>query len=45
MPVTFEILPIPIGSQFIQQIDSDDPADLNDFDILIVGDQNAHGGT
>ena len=43
MPATFQILPIPIGSQFTQTIGADDPDDLNDFRVLIVADQNVTG--
>ena len=43
MPATFQILPIPSGSQFTQTIGTDDPDDLNDFRALIVADQNVTG--
>ena len=43
MPATFQILPIPSGSQFTQTIGADDPDDLNDFRALIVADQNVTG--
>lgn len=41
MPVNFEIIPAIIGSQLVETIQSDEPNDLNDFDIFIVGDDNA----
>ena len=40
MPVSFEIIPIPIGSQYVQSIGSNDPDDLNDFDVYILADEN-----
>ena len=43
MPATFQILPIPSGSQFTQSIGADDDDDLNDFRALIVADQNVTG--
>ncbi len=43
MPATFQILPIPSGSQLTQTIGTDDPDDLNDFRALIVADQNVTG--
>ena len=43
MPATFQILPIPSGSQLTQTIGADDPDDLNDFRALIVADQNVTG--
>ena len=43
MPATFQILPIPSGSQFTQTIRADDPDDLNDFRVRIVADQNVTG--
>ena len=45
MPVVIEIIPIPIGSQFVQSIGSDDPDDLNDFPVMIVASGNATGLT
>lgn len=45
MPVTFEIISIPLGSQFIERIDTDDPEDLNDFSVLIVASDNTTGLT
>ena len=35
-----KIISDPIGSQYVQSIDSGDPDDLNDFDIRIVSDEN-----
>ena len=45
MPVTFEILTDPIGSQFTQSIGADDPDDLNDFSCFIVASNNTTGLT
>lgn len=38
-----EIIPIPIGSQFVQRIRSNDRDDLNDFPCLLVFDENVTG--
>ena len=35
-----EIIPIPIGSQFVRSIGSNDPDSLNDFPVLLVFDEN-----
>ena len=43
MAVTIEIIPIPIGSQFVQTIGTDDPDDLNDFRVRLVLDGNGSG--
>ena len=40
---TFEIISQPIGSQFTQTIGADDPDDLNDFPVLIIGNENVTG--
>lgn len=40
MAITFEIIPIPLGSKLIQTIGSNDPDDLNDFRCLIVFQSN-----
>ena len=40
-----EIIPIPIGSQFVQNIGRNDPDDLNDFPCLLVFDENVTGLT
>ena len=40
---TVEIIPIPIGSAFVQTIGADDPDDLNDFAVLISLDANGSG--
>ena len=44
---TVQILTIPIGSQYIQNInpDNDDPEDRNDFKILLIFDSNVTGLT
>ena len=42
---TVQILTIPIGSQYIQNIDTDDPEDRNDFKILLIFDSNVTGLT
>ena len=39
---TLKIISDPIGSQYVQTLDSDDPDDLNDFDIRIVSDENVN---
>ena len=38
-----EIIPIPIGSQFVRTIGSNDPDSLNDFPCLLVFDENVTG--
>ena len=43
MPASIEILPIPIGSQLTRRITGNEPADKNDFKILIIGDVNMTG--
>ena len=40
MPVSFEMIPIPIGSQYVRTIGSNDRDDLNDFPVLIIADEN-----
>ena len=40
---TFEIITIPIGSQFTQTIGTDDADDLNDFSVLIIANENVTG--
>lgn len=45
MAVALEIIPIPIGSQQVRSIGNDDPADLNDFRVLLLFDENATGLT
>ena len=39
MPVTFSILPIPLGSKLVKTIGSNDPKNLNDFSVLIVASE------
>ena len=34
MAVTLEIIPIPIGSAFVETLGTDDPESLNDFRVL-----------
>ena len=36
---------VPIGSQFVQSIGSEDPADLNDFPVYIISDESVSGLT
>lgn len=43
MPVTFQLIPSPIGSQFICAIGNDDPDDLNDFSVFVVASENVTG--
>ena len=43
MAVTLEIITIPIGSQFVQTIGSNDLDDLNDFTVLILTSENGTG--
>ena len=40
---TFEIITIPIGSQFVETIGADDADDLNDFRCVIVANENVSG--
>lgn len=40
MAVTLTITPSPIGSQLTETIQSNEPEDLNDFDVFITGDGN-----
>ena len=40
---TVEIIPIPIGSAFIEDIGADDDADLNDIPVRLVFDENVTG--
>ena len=42
MPVTLEIIPIPIGSQLVRSIGNNDPDDLNDFDVLLLFSENVN---
>ena len=42
---TVEIIPIPIGSQYVQSIGANDPDVLNDFPVLLVFSENATGLT
>ena len=37
---TFSIQSSPVGSQFVETISGDEPADLNDFDVFITSDEN-----
>ena len=43
MPVTVEIIPIPIGSQFVETISGDEPESLNDFKVRILTSENGTG--
>ena len=43
MPVTVEIIPIPIGSQFVETISGDEPESLNDFPVRILTSENGTG--
>ena len=36
MAVTLEIIPIPIGSAFVETLGTDDPESLNDFRVLTM---------
>lgn len=40
MPASIEIISIPIGSQLVRSIGSNDPDDLNDFDVLLLFSEN-----
>ena len=42
---TVEIIPIPLGSQLVKNIGTNDPEDLNDFTVLLVFDGNITGLT
>ena len=42
MPVTVEIIPIPLGSQLVQTIGNNDPEDLNDFPVLFLFSENVN---
>ena len=42
MPVTLEIIPIPIGSQLVRSIGANDPDDLNDFPVLLIFSENVN---
>ena len=42
MPVTLEIIPIPIGSQLVRSIGNNAPDDLNDFDALLLFSENVN---
>ena len=37
---TFSIKSSPVGSQLVETISGDEPADLNDFDVFITADEN-----
>ena len=43
MPVSITLQEIPIGSQFVQAIGSNDPDALNDFKVRILASENATG--
>ena len=43
MPVSITLQEIPIGSQFVQTIGSNDPDALNDFRVLILTSENGSG--
>ena len=43
MPVTLKIIPIPIGSAFVQAIGTDEPESLNDFRVRILTSENSTG--
>ena len=45
MPVSLEIIPIPLGSQWLRTIGNSDPDDLNDFRVRFVFSGNATGLT
>lgn len=45
MPVSVEIIPIPLGSQLTSAIRNDDPEDKNDFRVLFIFSGNASGLT
>ena len=45
MPVSIEILTIPIGSQLTSTIAADESADKNDFEVLILTSENGTGLT
>ena len=45
MPANVEIIPIPLGSQLVQSIGSNDPDDLNDFPCLLLFSENVSGLT
>ena len=45
MAVTLEIIPIPIGSAFVETIGTNDPDALNDFRVLLALDANGTGLT
>ena len=40
---TFEMLTAPIGSQFCGRIVTDDPENLNDFQVFIMASENVTG--
>lgn len=42
MPVSLEIISIPIGSQLVRSIGNNDPDDLNDFDVLLLFSENVN---
>ena len=42
MPASVEIISIPIGSQLVRSIGANDPDDLNDFDVLLLFDENVN---
>ena len=43
MPVSLEIISIPLGSILVRSIGANDPDDLNDFAVLIIADANGTG--
>ena len=42
---SFTLYPIPVGSQLTSTLGADDDADTNDFEVLIVADENVSGLT
>ena len=40
MPVSFQIIPIPLGSQYVETISDSEPISLNDFLVRIIADEN-----
>ena len=43
MPVSLEIISIPLGSILVRSIGVNDPESLNDFAVLIIADENGTG--
>ena len=43
MPVSLEIISIPLGSILVRSIGANDPESLNDFAVLIIADANGTG--